>query len=195
MRHSATDVVAAAIGILDDYGLADLSMRRLAGSLGVQPSALYWHFQNKQTLLAAMAEEILGRAPVRDLDALAWDTQTTERAHMLRDTLLTYRDGAELISTVHAFGLGAAGPEEALTRAVAAGGFAPPFAHAAAITILHFVFGHVSGEQQQLQANSVGAIDAPVPAAPAQGSDPGSFEFGLGLIVDGIRSRHSCVRS
>jgi len=58
----------------------------------------------------------------------------------------------------------------------------------AAATILYFVFGHVSDEQTQLPANSVGAIDAPVPAG---GST--SFELGLSLILDGIRLRDSAA--
>ena len=64
MRHHRDDVVARALRVLDDHGLADLTMRRLGTELGVQPSALYHHFANKQALLAAVADEILvpGRA-------------------------------------------------------------------------------------------------------------------------------------
>ncbi|MGZ8727117.1 MAG: TetR/AcrR family transcriptional regulator, partial [Aeromicrobium sp.] len=49
MRYHRTDIVERAIGVLDQYGLADLSMRRIAAELGVQPSALYHHFANKQS--------------------------------------------------------------------------------------------------------------------------------------------------
>jgi hypothetical protein len=45
--------------ILDAYGLGDLSMRRLAERLGVKAGALYWHVANKQSLLAAVSDEIL----------------------------------------------------------------------------------------------------------------------------------------
>ena len=38
-----------------------LTMRRLGAELGVQPSAIYHHFANKQALLAAVADEILAR--------------------------------------------------------------------------------------------------------------------------------------
>lgn len=58
------DVLQQALATLDAYGFADLSMRRLAASLGVQPGALYWHFASKQALLLAIAEEIL--APIAD---------------------------------------------------------------------------------------------------------------------------------
>ena len=60
MSLTTHDIVAAGLEILDNYGLEDLSMRRLAQLLDVKASALYWHVANKQTLLAAMADEILG---------------------------------------------------------------------------------------------------------------------------------------
>ena len=47
-------VVEAAGAILDEFGLADLSMRRVADVLGVQPGALYYHVPNKQSLLCLL---------------------------------------------------------------------------------------------------------------------------------------------
>ena len=35
MRYHRTDIVEHAIGVLDQYGLADLSMRRIAAELGL----------------------------------------------------------------------------------------------------------------------------------------------------------------
>ncbi|GAA3582824.1 TetR/AcrR family transcriptional regulator C-terminal domain-containing protein [Klugiella xanthotipulae] len=183
MRNSAEDVVKTAIGILDEYGLPDLSMRRLATALGVQPSALYWHFESKQALLAAMATEIVARGHRRPLGGdAAWDVATLAAANELRDSLLAYRDGAELVATAYAFGLGGHEARERLAAAIAGGGFDPVFSVAAAAAILHFVFGYVSSEQQHMQASSLGA-------AGLAAASPGSFDIGLSLIVDGIRQR------
>ncbi len=183
MSYRRTDIVDHAIAVLDTYGLPDLSMRRLAGELGVQPSALYHHFASKQALLAAVADELLDRGARPDV-AEAWDARVIALSRELRDAMLAYRDGAELIATVHAFGLGAAGPARRLTAAIGSGGFAPDLAASAAATILYFVFGHVSDEQTHLQASSMGALDAPPDADSAE-----SFELGLSLILDGIRLR------
>ena len=68
MQLHKRDVVEAATSLLDDYGIADLSMRRLARELNVSPGALYWHFANKQQLLGAVADRIL--APVGPDDQL-----------------------------------------------------------------------------------------------------------------------------
>ncbi len=183
MAYHRTDIVERAIDVLDMYGLPDLSMRRIAAELGIQPSALYHHFANKQALLAAVADELLERGARPDAPGDAWDARVIALSSELRDAMLAYRDGAELIATVHAFGLGAAGPVGRLEAAIRGGGFDREFAGSAASTILYFVFGHVSDEQTQLQANSAGAIDAPL----GEGSQ--SFELGLSLIIDGIRLR------
>ncbi|MGZ5368629.1 TetR/AcrR family transcriptional regulator C-terminal domain-containing protein [Aeromicrobium sp.] len=185
MRYHRTDIVERAIGVLDQYGLADLSMRRIAAELGVQPSALYHHFANKQSLLAAVADEILERGS-RDVGSEgAWDERVLSQCRVLRNAMLAYRDGAELISTVHAFGLGVQSPHSELTGMVRSAGFDEAFSRSAATTILHFVFGHVSYEQLSLQAHSDGAIDGALPEADATDE----FALGLTLIVDGIRLR------
>ena len=48
MALTADIVTSAALRILADFGLGDLTMRRLARELDVQPSALYWHVADKQ---------------------------------------------------------------------------------------------------------------------------------------------------
>ena len=117
MRYRREEIVARAIETLDGYGLADLTMRRLGTELGVQPSALYHHFANKQTLLAAMADELLRRASWPGEGE--WVDRVGAICTVLRDQLLAYRDGAELVATVHAFGLGARQPVELLGSALA----------------------------------------------------------------------------
>lgn len=181
MRNNRSDVVARALDVLDTYGLPDLSMRRLGAELGVQPSALYHHFANKQLLLAAVADELLARGGRPQVDG-SWDEQVVAVCSELRDAMLAYRDGAELVATVHAFGLGARAPYDALAAALVAGDLSDELVPVAARTLLHFVFGHVSDEQTHLQAGSAGAIDG----APRAASD---FALGLALVVDGIRAR------
>ena len=181
MRYHRADVVERAIGVLDVYGLADLTMRRLGAELGVQPSALYHHFANKQTLLAAVADEILARGRHGSRPG-PWDERVVAVCVELRDAMLANRDGAELVATVHAFGLGAAAPYDEIAAALADGGLDVDLARTAGRTLLHFVFGHVSDEQTHLQAGSAGAIgDQPRP-----GSD---FALGLAIVMDGIRLR------
>lgn len=66
MPLSRAEVVHTATEILREYGLADLTMRRLARELGVQPGALYWHVADKQDLLVAVTEGLLSSVPAHD---------------------------------------------------------------------------------------------------------------------------------
>ena len=172
--------------VLDAYGLPDLTMRRLARDLDVQPSALYHHFANKQTLLAAVADEILARGQRPLPDPADWQGRAVAVCVGLRDAMLAYRDGAEVVATVHAFGLGAIGPAADLETTLRGAGLPGPLARTAARTLLHYVFGHVSEEQTHLQAGSAGAIaDGPRPES--------DFLTGLSLVIEGIRLRREAL--
>ena len=102
MSLTKADVVRAGVEILDTYGLGDLSMRRLAEHLGVKAGALYWHVANKQSLLAAVSDEILAvdggptSVPVAEADLAEG---IDEWARCFRRTLLAHRDGAELVAS------------------------------------------------------------------------------------------------
>ena len=92
------DVVSAALDVLDTWGLEYTSMRRVAGALDVQPSALYHHVANKQTLLGLMADRIVAGVGVT--------AHLVGTCHRLREALLAVRDGAEVVATASAFRLG-----------------------------------------------------------------------------------------
>ncbi|CAJ1498772.1 TetR/AcrR family transcriptional regulator C-terminal domain-containing protein [[Mycobacterium] kokjensenii] len=185
MQLHKPDVVAAAATILDDYGIADLSMRRLARELNVSPSALYWHFENKQQLLGAVADRVL-RPACEDPGPGSWQWRIQTVGRRLRDALLSYTDGAELVSASLA-----AGQSEAAIRIVAlladaatAAGVHPDQAGQVARTVVYYVLGFTADEQSRLQWDAAGAAEI-TPEA-----DPGSaFTFGLGLLIDGLALR------
>ena len=107
MPHRRADVLAHAVTLLDTHGLSALTMRRLGAELGVQPSAIYHHFPSKQALLAAVADEILARG-ARPRTATDWPDRLREVCSELRHAMLACTDGADVVATVWAFGLGAA---------------------------------------------------------------------------------------
>ncbi len=187
MAHRRGDVVATAMSVLDRYGLADLTMRRLAAELDVRPSALYHHFPDKQTLLAAVADELLARGR-RDLPNGSWRARVASASDAFRDAMLAYRDGAELVATVRGFGLGGAAPYDEIRAELVDAGLDAATATAAAATLVHYVLGHTLQEQTQMQAQSAGAIDGPMDAAGDVGVVT-DFRVGLDLILDGISVR------
>ena len=182
MRYRREDVVDRALRVLDDHGLADLTMRRLGTELGVQPSAIYHHVANKQTLLAAVADEILARGS-RPLPAGDWDERALASCLALRDACLAWRDGAEVVATARAFGLGGRAPYDELVDVLTGGGLDDELAATAARTLLHYVLGHAMDEQLQRQAGSAGALDAdPLRDHTAE------VTTGIGLVLTGLRA-------
>ena len=175
---SKTSIVGAALGILDQYGLADLSMRRIADALGVQAAAIYWHFANKQSLLAAVSDAILAGQASRDgsLAVAAW-------ARDLRSVLLSHRDAAELVAASLAVGLCERVPELAAIRQLEADGWSPADASRAARAMVHFVLGHVMQEQTRQNLLMVGVLDRSTEAFDEEG-----FEFGLQMFIGGVRA-------
>ncbi|MEB3021880.1 TetR/AcrR family transcriptional regulator C-terminal domain-containing protein [[Mycobacterium] crassicus] len=182
MQLHKPDVVAAAATILDNYGIADLSMRRLARELNVSPSALYWHFANKQQLLGAVADLVLAAA-CADPGAGSWQWRIQSVCERLRDALLSHTDGAELVSASLAAGQSRAAADivARLAESAAAAGIHPDQAVLAARTVVHYVLGFTADEQSRLQWDAAGA------AGIAPDTDPGgAFEFGLTLLIDGL---------
>jgi AcrR family transcriptional regulator len=181
-RH---DVVAKATQLLDDYGIADLTMRRLARELNVSPGALYWHFADKQELLGAVADRILVPASAAVEDG-SWSRRVVGLGTTLRDALLSSTDGAELVSASFAAGKSERMTEilAELTDAATEGGIDASHADLAARTVLYYVLGFTADEQSRLQWDAAGAL---VDGQSVLAANPNArFAFGLKLLVDGI---------
>jgi TetR/AcrR family transcriptional regulator, tetracycline repressor protein len=181
------DVVDAATAILDNYGIADLTMRRLGRELNVSPGALYWHFANKQQLLGAIADRIL--EPVHDAPG-GWRDRIGGICGRLRDALLSHTDGAELVSASFA-----AGQSEAMVQilahlgeAASDAGMETAHADLAARTVIYYVLGFTADEQSRLQWDAAGA-ELPDEQSVLTDDAGERFGFGLALLVDGIAAR------
>ena len=162
--HDLEGIVDAALELLDAFGLPDLSMRRLATHLGV-------HVENKQSLLAAVADRIVGEA--------APATGVRETARALRDALLSRRDGAEVVVSTAALSLGSGALEARIRSAYEAAGSADPVRDATVLA--QFVLGHTYLVQQRMQAAAIGAYDAdPAAVAAATRAD---FEAGIDRLT------------
>ena len=168
-------IVDTARTMLAEQGLAGLTMRRLAHTLGVRPGALYYHVASKQDLLAAVAEEILAAAETSAEDPF-------KAAHDLRAALLPIRDSAEVISFVSAFRPEALGPFRALEEMFE---LPPQQARWAARTLSHYVLGFVAEEQNHAELVRARIItDPPDPEATAE-----AFRFGVAAILRGLGQR------
>lgn len=209
-RRSREDVIDAALTLLQERGLPDLTMRRLAQALGVQPSALYWHVADKQTLLAAVSGRVLAPAllpttgtatpshtpaptgagtsssTVADTDevgrAPTWEASVRAAAADLRGALLDVRDGAELVSSSLALGLVDLPLAERIAPALDAAGAGPRTVATVSGTLGHFILGHTFHEQQRLAASEAGVLADPgTPAGTAPPAEAPQETFADGV--------------
>src|SRR5574339_428917 len=80
-------IAQVALELFRKQGLAGLTTRRVAQALGVSPMTLYVHVGNKEGLLDAVVERLMGSIKI-DLDSeAAWPAQAEQWARALRSEL------------------------------------------------------------------------------------------------------------
>ncbi|WP_454855284.1 TetR family transcriptional regulator [Promicromonospora soli] len=189
-RHSRDDVSEMALRLLDEYGLPDLTMRHIANALEVRASALYWHFPNKQALLAAVSARIL--RPMEDVRVEEMTVSEAVRGlgARLRECLLAYRDAAELVSSSLALGLVDSPIRPQLLAVTRRDEVPDSLATVAAEAVMHFVVGYTFHEQQRLSADAFGLLAEDTSLNPddvsASAADGGEFEEALTMIAHGL---------
>lgn len=139
---SVEQIVEAAVVLLDEDGLAKLSMRRLGARLGVDPMAIYHHVDDKQTLLGLVLERVLSDLPTVDR-AQPWDDQIRGWALAYWDLSSLHRElvGAALADPLIA--RGALRAIEPLTGALAESGLGPTSIEPVAFLVVDVVHGSV----------------------------------------------------
>lgn len=104
-------IVREAIALLNEQGLADVSLRKLAARLGAQAPSLARHVGDKAQLLALMSSTIFGEALDSIPPGLSGDAWLEAFGHALRRKQRETRDVATLVAIVP--------PNEAIDRALA----------------------------------------------------------------------------
>lgn len=177
------NIVAAAVEILDTYGLADMTMRRLAKHLEVVPGALYWHIPNKQSLIEAIAEEIL--QPVwRAIDVDK--PSVTGLCELLRGAMIAHRDGAEVVGAALPVGDITARITAGLVDALRRDNLPEERTLLVATTLINFILGATSQEQSRQQLDV--ALDR---QSEESEHSHELFTAGLELILNGAGANRS----
>ncbi|MFB9510181.1 TetR/AcrR family transcriptional regulator C-terminal domain-containing protein [Streptomyces aurantiacus] len=211
-RLDRARTVQTALDLLNESGLDALTMRRLADAMGVQAGALYRYFATKQDLLTAMAERMVGSVvdAVDAVDAAGptgdgdWSARVARLARALRTALLAHRDGARVFAGTHSTGPNTLGFAESLVGVLREAGFGDGEAARALYAVANFTVGHTLEEQAALRPGDGGLTDAgALYEATVAGTYPhlaatlpvltttdftAHFEFGLRLLLDGLRA-------
>jgi AcrR family transcriptional regulator len=82
-------VLEAALRLVDEGGLEALSMRKLAGELGVQAMSLYNHVANKDDIIDGLVDIVVAEIEVPRFD-LDWKTAMRRRSISAHEMLLRH---------------------------------------------------------------------------------------------------------
>ena len=141
MALDRSQIVAAALAIVDAEGLAALSMRRLGRSLGVEAMSLYRYVGGKEELLDAVHGAILADLPPLDPGA-DWRRSVRQQGEGFRTLLAAHPRALPLMATRAAATAAALTQVEALVGGFEAAGFGEEEAVFAMQTVFVFVVGH-----------------------------------------------------
>lgn len=201
-------VVRTALRLLDEVGLEKLTLRLIAGELGVKAPALYWHFASKKELLDAMATTVIADA-VRTDEVWAdrpWSEFLHDYAQGLRSALLRYRDGAKMVPGTYLTDASMFSVMERALGVLTAAGFDAPTAGLALGTVYNYTVGHAIEEQAvrprpgerdaaydpEVRRRRLDPATQPTVVAlhdmPGAGDPGAEFARGLDLIVAGLRT-------
>lgn len=100
---NAEDIVSRALKLADKDGFDNLSMRKLAGSLGVTAMSLYNHVAGKDDLLDLMLNRVVAEIESPTVGG-GWEVMMRRRAHSMRQVLLRHRWAPNLLISKIAMG-------------------------------------------------------------------------------------------
>ncbi len=134
-------IVAAAIARTDARGIDGLSMRALAGDLGVQAMSLYNHVRDKEDLVDGMVEAIIGRVtrPGADGD---WRAGMRDRALSMRAVFTDHPWAPPLVAGRISVGPNMLGLIDATLGCLSAGGFTYAQADHVWNAVDSLIYGH-----------------------------------------------------
>lgn len=196
---SRDKIVAAALALIDEEGLAALSTRRLAGRLGVSGPSLYNHFATMDDLVEAVADLVIGRVDLSALDdpGLAWHEALRRWARSYRAALAAHPNLIQ--AAVHGPGRRPAALKlaDAVYGAIVRAGWPPREATEIGALMRFFVAGAALGsfaggfsEDPALYGDDYPHLRrAHLLAARSRDIDDAAFELGLDSLLTGLRRR------
>jgi AcrR family transcriptional regulator len=188
--------------LVDEEGVAAVSMRKLARRLGVDPMSLYNHVDNKDALLDGIAELLVASIPAPPAAANLRESMYA-MACDFRAAMLAHPRAAPLVLTRQLASLTALAPVEAVLGPLLAAGYPPARAVHALRAVLAYLIGTLMREvdatpivgevdadtgQRRTSELEASGLPAVVAAAPYLAvCDHGvEFEFGLRILIDAL---------
>jgi AcrR family transcriptional regulator len=196
-------IIDAAVHIVDLYGADALSMRTLAQQLNSGTATLYRHFANRSELIAEVVDRVLSEVDFdpEELIAAGWQQACKRLAHAMFDALSRHSNVSTLLIEQVPVGPNAMIHRERLIAVLLGSGFPPKLAARSYATLARYVLGFAiqltepdtSGQFDRARLSDLfHGVDPEVFPATIKVADhipvplEDEFEFGLGLIIDGL---------
>ena len=205
-------ILDAAVRLADAEGIEALSMRRLAGALGVEAMSIYYHLPNKGSLVDAMADQVFGEIELPE-DGDGWQEAIRRCTASAHAVLIAHPWASSLVMAPSSRDA----PQPARLRytdwllgRLRRAGFSAELAyqayHAVDAHVLGFTMwelGHTAGLRQAMAGREMAAMvaafigemgadhphlaeHARLHVAASSGDGDREFAFGLGLILEGL---------
>ncbi len=198
-------VLRAAVDLADREGIEGLTMRRLGQSLGVEAMSLYNHVANKDDLVDGMVDAVFAEIDV-PLVGEPWKAELRRRCLSQRAALRRHTWAAPLMESRTSPGHATLRHHNAVVGCLRAQGFSVAMAAHTFSLIDAYVYGFVLQETTLPFESADEAAEVAAAMMPALSPDdypylvelatehvlqPGydygdEFEFGLGLLLDGL---------
>jgi AcrR family transcriptional regulator len=207
-------IVASAVGLLDEDGLDGLNMRALGKRLESAATAVYWHVGSKDDLVNLAVDSAWHEIALPDPLAMGWREAARAMATELHSMLARHPWVLHTFGSYLTYGYGKARYDDANLAIYERAGLTGAQADRAVTTMYTFVLGHALGTaapislrrklakthrdpeqamrgrlaQAQLVAWSFPRLMARLetPAAYYASGPEDCFEFGLTAILDGL---------
>ena len=194
-------ILEAAMTFVDREGLEALSMRKLGAELGVEAMSLYNHVPNKGALLDGMVEVLLGELKVPPEDA-GWEERVREAYRAFRRLALEHPNVFPLLVVRPPDTMDGVWLVEEFLKTLRGAGFDPDTALYAFRALSSYTSGYAMAEIRGFAMEPAGARpgaltlpedDFPhiheLDAQLGKVDRDAEFEFGLDLIIAGLRER------
>ncbi|MDQ4093397.1 MAG: TetR/AcrR family transcriptional regulator [Actinomycetota bacterium] len=196
-------IVRAALRLVDDKGLAALTMRALATELEVSPMALYNHVRDKDELVDLMVDLMLGEV---DCSATKgdWVTQLRALVQSYHQALAAHHQLARVYSARVRIGPHGLLVVERTIGLLLQGGLSPAEAADAFFALYTYTagfhqMGHIAPLRDAASQDELGYYSAlppeQIPSVQAVSPHlngvhrPGRFDYGLDIILAGLQTK------
>jgi len=205
-------VIEAALHLMDTEGLEAVSMRRVGRELGVEAMSLYNHVRDKEDLLDGIREHVLSEFLEPGTEG-PWEERARRAARSWRHIMRAHPNMLTLISEAKRFSMtpSSTQPTETALRLLREGGLSEEDAVKAFCALGGFIVGFVMFEIGVQRSTETGT-DLPSPQRLTASLDPDEFpcflaslphlmkgdiderfEYGLDLLIAGVRSKTAVV--